>query len=177
MFKLNKKGQASSTFQLLIAAIVALAILGVLISVIGGLDIGTDKPDQVTNALLRTQVNYPGVINCTNAIKFKRNSSIGAEGLVENTGLDPEQIFISNAVDEIPNFRVISNSILTYNGSSDKKISVCIVCSKDGSTGLTNTINTYASDTEYNKLSNVSTNEFPNVSGETLCLIYAKKSA
>ena len=132
MFKLNKKGQASSTFQLLIAAIVALAILGVLISVIGGLDIGTDKPDQVTNNLLKNQLNYPGVINCTDAIKFKRSTSIGAEAMVKNTGLSQYQVLVSNEYDNVENFQVIGNSILTYTGASDKRIAVCIVCSEEG---------------------------------------------
>ena len=177
MFKLNKKGQASSTFQLLIAAIVALAILGVLISVIGGLDIGTDKPDQVTNSLLKTQLNYPGVINCTDTIKFKRSTSIGAEAIVKNTGLSAYQVIVSNEYDTIDNFRVIGGSILTYTGSSDKRIAVCIVCSEEGYSGLNSIKDTYSTDNQYERISNVDLSSKSDITDETLCLIYAKKSA
>ena len=49
-FSTNEKGQAFSTFELLIAAIVALAILGILLSIVGGVNIFGRNPQDTTLA-------------------------------------------------------------------------------------------------------------------------------
>ena len=170
MFKLNKKGQASSTFQLLIAAIVALAILGVLIAVIGKIDPGGSDVKTTTNQLLQQQVNNPGARQCTTPIKFKRNTTLAAQGVTNNTGLDETQLTFSTEVDTIPSFNIIGDGkILSYDGSADKTISLCIICSNDGSAGLESVLSDYSLD--------ISLPSYLSESGETACVIYTKKSA
>ena len=64
MFKLTKKGQASSHSRL-IAAIVARQYLG-LISVIGGINTVSDAKQQHTK--IKTQMQNPGSVDCTDVV-------------------------------------------------------------------------------------------------------------
>ncbi len=50
-FKMNEKGQAFSTFKLLIAAVVAVAILGILLSILGGISMPVGFTDQAQGLL------------------------------------------------------------------------------------------------------------------------------
>ncbi|MEK6821465.1 MAG: hypothetical protein AABY11_03650, partial [archaeon] len=57
---MNFNGQAFSTFQLLIAAVVALAILVLLLNIIGSLpNLGGQKPNKVASDLVGSQVSAP----------------------------------------------------------------------------------------------------------------------
>jgi len=130
MLKLNKKGQASSTFQLLIAAVVALAILGVLLNILGVLPGLNKDPSSSTKTLLGTQVNNPGAESCTEAVTFTRSkSTLSAEGITINSGLDIDQVFFANP-QKISTFTA-NTALLRYNSNSSKKVMMCIICSSD----------------------------------------------
>lgn len=186
MFKLTKKGQASSTFQLLIAAIVALAILGVLISVIGGINTVSGDAKTAATQKLKTQMQNPGSVDCTDAVTFKKANTLAAEGVTKDTGLDPEQVFFTNEIDNISNFNATGNAkaILKYTGTSSKRVVLCVLCSSNGKTGLDEAIkanelmgspNTSLSEAEWPSPTD-GRNGFP-ASGETGCVIYPKKTA
>jgi len=131
MLKLNKKGQASSTFQLLIAAIVALAILGVLISVIGGIGGISGDPSTTTRQKVKEQINSPGAVSCTTAVEFSKSKTpeLAASAVITDSGLDRRQVFFSTQPDEIAGFTVSDNKkTLKYDSSTKKKVAICVVC-------------------------------------------------
>lgn len=184
MFKLTKKGQASSTFQLLIAAVVALAILGVLITVISKVNPNVTNITTSTNQLLQQQVSNPGARGCTEKVTFKQNSTLSAEGITRNTGLDTKQIFFTNKVDEIDNFYVVGGSldrgsnesvdggrILEYRGSGSKDVTICVLCSGSGGDGLKSAMDDYGLN-----IGNAIP-EYISPSGESVCVIYPKRTS
>jgi hypothetical protein len=94
-FSTNEKGQAFSTFELLIAAIVALAILGILLSIVGGINIFGRNPQDTTVELVKTQMNNNlGGTAYTDTVKFKTNDSLSVYGIAQSADLDPNQIYI-----------------------------------------------------------------------------------
>jgi len=172
MLRLTKKGQASSTFQLLIAAIVALAILGVLISVIGGINTVSGDAKTAVTQKLKTQMNNPGAIDCTDQVTFKKGTSLAAEGVTKETGLSSNQVFFSNEVDNMQSsFEVIGldKSVLKYLGTSSKKVVLCVLCSDNGGTGLEESISTYSLE--------ISSPSPAIEDGQSACVIYPKKTA
>lgn len=95
----NSKGQAFSTFQLLIAAVVALALLGVLMPIIGGINPGTDRLVDALKERINTQQNQPGTLSLTDNIKVsgRKDAFISTATITEGTGMDSKQVkFITN---------------------------------------------------------------------------------
>jgi len=95
----NSKGQAFSTFQLLIAAVVALALLGVLMPIITTINPGTDRVVGSTKDLINTLQNQPGTLSLTDEIKVsgKNDAFVSAAAIVEGTGMSEGQInFFAN---------------------------------------------------------------------------------
>lgn len=95
----NSKGQAFSTFQLLIAAVVALALLGVLMPIIGGINPGTDRLADSLEERINTQQNQPGTLSLTDDIKVSGRGDpfISTATITEGTGMDSKQVkFITN---------------------------------------------------------------------------------
>ena len=172
MFKLNKKGQASSTFQLLIAAIVALAILAVLLSVLDIIPIlNVKEPSKATKTLLNDQINYPGSQACTDAVSFTKNRNvIATEAITKDTGLDKSQVYFDNP-ETIDNFNTEVPQLLKYTASSTKKVTVCVICS-DGKSNLENAINLNKKTTDnFSQIPTTMTDD------QTICVIYPRKTA
>lgn len=174
MLKLTKKGQASSTFQLLIAAVVALAILGVLLNILGVLPGLNKDPTKTTKTLLTDQINNPGAESCTDPVTFTRSkSTLSAEGITVNTGIDMKQVFFANP-ENIPNFNPNDTAtLIRYSATSTKKVMMCIVCSSDNSTlpeAITANAKTDPQDGEISLPDELS-------SGETVCVIYPRKTS
>ena len=171
MLRLTKKGQASSTFQLLIAAVVALAILGVLLNILNVLPGLNKDPTKTTKTLLTDQMNNPGAESCTDPVTFTRSkSTLSAEGITLNTGLELKQVYFDNP-EGILNFDP-KPSLLRYGTTASKKVMMCIICSSDAST-LSSAIEDNKRPTGDNFAS------VPNdlSSGETVCVIYPRKTS
>jgi hypothetical protein len=173
MFKLNKKGQASSTFQLLIAAIVALAILGVLISVIGGIGGISGDPATATKQLVRSQINNPGAVVCTDPVEFSKTKTpeLSASGITKDSGLDRGQVYFTTPTDAISGFPVPEDpKILTYNSNSKKKVVMCVLCDEhtDSDSPVESRISTLGLESVEIDSSNV---------GQTVCIVFPKKTA
>ncbi|MFA5746251.1 MAG: hypothetical protein WCX82_00035 [archaeon] len=172
MLKLNNKGQASSTFQLLIAAVVALAILGVLLSILNVIPGPNADPSNATKTLLKTQVDSPGAEQCTTKVTFTRSvSRVATESITAETGLDPEQVYFDNPEGMTPPFELSENQqLLKYTSTTSKKVIMCIICS--------NSIEHLNSAISENAKS---TDDFGNVpeveDGQTLCVVYPRKTA
>ncbi len=90
---LNQKGQAFSVFELMIAAIVAVAILFLLLQIIGGINTSTNSSpkDAITNALLSAKTSGGSVD--TVAFTIDPQGEISSEDFQEKTGLDPLAVF------------------------------------------------------------------------------------
>ncbi|HOW29649.1 MAG TPA: hypothetical protein PK685_03190 [archaeon] len=125
----------------------------------------SQNPTVYTAQLLRQQINYPGVENCTDKVTFKRNSSLIAESIIKNTGLDNTQVYLNN-LDNLIGFESTNSQILKYTGSSNKNVEVCIICSDNGKTGLQQAMEEYGITTVIDS----------NIERETLCLVYPKKA-
>lgn len=130
MFKLSKKGQSSSVFNLLIAALVSLAILGLLLSVLGGLDIfstGSNPTDTAVKLLNNAgQTNYSPYSDTVTL--SKKYNTIPAKALSEKLTIG-ESIYIFNCTeDDLGNLGNGKTDLLQYKGSADKKYTATAIC-------------------------------------------------
>jgi hypothetical protein len=72
------KGQAFDTFKLLIAAVIAVAILGILLSIIGGISLPYAEPQVLISQQLKTAVQYPHAVQPSSSVaNFKTSQSFG----------------------------------------------------------------------------------------------------
>ncbi len=127
-FSTNEKGQAFSTFELLIAAIVALAILGILLSIVGGINIFGRNPQDTVVELVKTQVNNLGSPGYTDTVKFKSGNSLSAYGIAQSADLDPDLIFIV-IPDGMSDFEATQeNKIITYKRSTSGSFQIGVLC-------------------------------------------------
>lgn len=134
ILKISEKGQAFSTFQLLIAAVVALALLGVLMPIImQALGFIQSDPVSAAKTTLRSAYDSPGTIQTTEAVTFsERNKEVSAEGIAEGTGIGYDQIFFfTNGFDV---FNIIGypnkdfGNVLTYDRSERVTYYLNIMC-------------------------------------------------
>ena len=135
---MNQKGQAYSTFKLLIAAIIAMAILAILIPIImqamGWL---TASPLNETKSLLTDLVGSPGALKHTPEVAFKPGDVLAASALVERLSISKDQVCISTGQfeeDSDNGFECIGceeandNQRLVYNGASNQSARLAVVC-------------------------------------------------
>ncbi|MDP2666594.1 MAG: hypothetical protein Q8P05_03780 [Candidatus Diapherotrites archaeon] len=128
---MNFRGQAFSTFQLLIAAVVALAILVLLLNIIGSLPfLSTQKPSTESVNLIKSQVNEPGALRTSNRLIFVRDDSLNTRAIASSSGILTEaQLCISKGdhedTSEFEFTSITEGDVLRYNGSQlGVKISV-----------------------------------------------------
>jgi hypothetical protein len=90
----NNKGQAFSTFQLLIAAVVALALLGVLMPIIGGINPAGGSITDSVKEKIKSNQDLPGTVTLTEPIKVssKTQSTVSTDAITEGSGMDPESV-------------------------------------------------------------------------------------
>lgn len=136
--KLNQKGQAFSTFQLLIAAVVALAILVLLLNIIGSLPTpGTTKPQAEAVNLIKSQINSPSELRTSsNAVNFTKEDSLNSKSIANSSGVvTSSQICVSmgdffnetdtDFIDTNPNK---TGDIVQYRGSGQLRVKLSVIC-------------------------------------------------
>lgn len=131
---MDSRAQASSVFQLLISAVVALAILMVLFSVLGIIrfDIGSE-PSKAASDQLKEAWNSPATLKTTQNVTFSpQQNIISPRGLADTSrvGISPEQICLSLGDfedKEGSNFAIAGKSI-NYTGSGTKVARISIFC-------------------------------------------------
>lgn len=136
---MNTRGQAFSTFQLLIAAVVALAILVLLLNIIGSLpNLGGQKPNKVASDLVASQVNSPAELRTSTQVPFGKDDSLNAKSIAAASGVVTEgQICLSlgdheNSSDET-GFQISSSgNVITYNGASSLRVKISVLCDTAG---------------------------------------------
>lgn len=140
IFLINSRGQAFSVFELLIAAIVAIAILFVLLPIISGIILPTGEPIQEIGNVI-AQNNY--TITHTKVFSFGPNQPIVAT-VFENK-IDPCSIFFNTS--DFPEERLSTegyksagdsqgkcNTIVRNMTNSQVRATATIVCAQDGGT-------------------------------------------
>ncbi|MDP2666593.1 MAG: hypothetical protein Q8P05_03775 [Candidatus Diapherotrites archaeon] len=129
---MNSRGQTFSTFQLLISAIVALAILVLLLNI---LDIIPKQDQQVSveaTNLIKSQNSRPSELRTSsNKVVVKTGDSLNAKSLANQSGsLTEEQLCISKGdfanVDDFA-FTDADGTILRFNGSQ-LSIKISVIC-------------------------------------------------
>ncbi len=92
----NQKGQGSSVFQLLVSAVVALAILGVLLGIIGGLPIfGSEDPITASRNALKSAYNQKGSPAFSSNVKLSKDKVFTQAGVTpEDLGVDRRKVCI-----------------------------------------------------------------------------------
>ncbi len=126
---MNRKGQAYSTFKLLIAAIVAVAILYILMSIIGIIPtIGGDIQTS-TKQMIQKQSTMPGALDTTSSpVSFGAGSNLAPSSLVGNSGLSTTQICLSLG-DHFENENLSAQGFtIMNNGRTSVQVKVSVVC-------------------------------------------------
>jgi len=146
---MNNRGQAFSVFQLLIAAIVAVAILGVLFGVMGGIDVGVsgNPKTEIGNAL--SAVKNGGQTQ-TQTFQMKKNDLITSQDF-EEKGFDTASVLFAledfENDDEATGFSVGTEgdkedggfSFVRYMGNTPRNVTASVLCQATG-TRLGNTL-------------------------------------
>jgi hypothetical protein len=131
--KSGQKGQAFSTFQLLIAAVVALAILVLLLNIIGSLpNLGGQKPNKVASDLVASQVNAPSELRTSNPVIFVKGDSLNAEAIASASGVVTEGQLCLSEGDHYGSGDFApagdNDKILRYTGSTNLRVRISVLC-------------------------------------------------
>ena len=140
---LNNKGQAFSTFQSLIAAIVAIAILAILFQILGIIPgIGQQEPSSNAADLVKSLVNKPATPKTSSQVTFKANDSINTKAIAEDSQAG---VTSSNITLMLGDFKPAEFSLeakeaanlqsITYKGSSSKNVRLWAICDRKGDIG------------------------------------------
>ncbi|MBN2127594.1 MAG: hypothetical protein JW703_04360 [Candidatus Diapherotrites archaeon] len=128
----NEKGQAFSVFKILIAGIVALAILGILLPLLGGIVTPQSDPKDIAQTLVKNNYSSRYTLSKSSQdVIFKKGSELSSKGIVEKVpALLPEQICVSAgeyADREI--FTVSSGgTLMIYDSPSSQSFKIAVFC-------------------------------------------------
>jgi hypothetical protein len=130
---MNNRGQAFSTFQLLIAAVVALAILVLLLNIIGSLpNLGGQKPNKIASDLVASQVNAPSELRTSNPVAFTKEDSLNAKAIASASGVVTEgQLCLSTGnfvAGEDFDYSGADNGVIKYNGTANLRVRISVLC-------------------------------------------------
>ncbi len=174
----NSKGQAFSTFQLLIAAVVALALLGVLMPIIGGINpAGGNITDSVKEKIKSNQ-DLPGTITLTESIKVssKTQGTVATDAITDGSGMDPESVKFIVPSKYSSDFGVSSDGqILQIKKSERINYKFGVLCHRDAER-LDNFI-TSSSSLSNNILSELDITEsgFESTNSSRVCIVFPVK--
>jgi len=122
---MNTRGQAYSSFKLLIAAIVAVAILAILIPILMSIVVPGNDIQTVTAQMINNQSPQPGAISSSQTVNFASNSNLASSAIVGNSGLTSDQICLhkgDHASRET--IEVRGSSLMNVGPDLDMKVSV-----------------------------------------------------
>ena len=129
-----KKGQAFDVFQLMIAAVIAVAILGILLSIIGQIFIPSQRPIQMAQEKLTDAYQYEGAI-FTSATKatFQKGESIPTNIFSKNVGAVPITLKCASYIgSQDPKLAECANNQISVQSTFEALISAC--CTDTGGT-------------------------------------------
>ncbi|HIH16748.1 MAG TPA: hypothetical protein HA252_05055 [Candidatus Diapherotrites archaeon] len=128
---LGQSGQAFDVFKLLIAAVVALAILGILFGILRNVMVGVQtEPQAKAIEFVKSSINSIGELKVTDTVTFSAGKSLNARTIaIETRQLAEDQVCVSGgdfADDE--SFKVVGQGIVVYSGKSDRTTKLAVVC-------------------------------------------------
>jgi hypothetical protein len=127
----NQSGQGFSVFKLLISAVIAVAILYILMSILGVIEIGNnEKPQEQASKLITTLAQDNAFQDSVKKVVFGPNSAVTNRGTASATNtLDDNQVCVlaGDFVDD-PNFRYIEGVSVIYTGTSERAVSLAGIC-------------------------------------------------
>ena len=134
---MDSRGQAYSTFQLLIAAVVAMAILAILIPIIMQvMGLITANPTDETRSLLGSLIDAPGSMRTTKVVSFTPGADLSGGNLAEKVSLGKSQICMSTGEFD-RGFECLgcdttdaSQQRLIYTGTTNMTAKIAVVCNK-----------------------------------------------
>ena len=139
---INQRGQAFSVFQLLIAAIVAIAILGVLFSVMQSVNpsFSGNATTEIKNAL--STVKTGGQVD-TQTFKLSKGDNISATAFEEVVPIDSIIFYIKTTgglkVDSTNGFEIKTETAgdeefdeLSFSGANSVTVKATVVCASTG---------------------------------------------
>ena len=127
MFKFDNKGQSSSVFNLLIAALVSLAILGLLLSVLGGIGFNSGKkPIDTTINLVKDAMNTPFSLRSETVTFTKTENSIPAKSVSQKTDVSDALTFLT--CNDPANVTADAKNGITFKGTSNQQNKVFVMC-------------------------------------------------
>jgi len=167
---MNSKAQASSTFQLLISAIVAIAILTILMQVLGiipGLFPTGDPAEKAKNLIVKAY-NNPAT-QVSEKVTFAKKTTLLASGIAEGSGIGIEasQICFLSGDFEGSNTFTVEPQKIVYKGTTSKDVKLVAVC--DDKTHIETTVNT---DLELGSTADCT--DFPE--NERVCVLVLKRT-
>ena len=143
---MNKTGQAYSAFRLLIAAIVAVAILAILITIIVDIPIPGNDIQTVTTQMVQNQLPQPGTIKTSNQVNFASGSNLASSTLVGTSGLSEDQICLHKG-DHVNSAAIEVRGSSLMNAGQDLQVKVAVSCNRANE--LMNTLQDYGEDIEF----------------------------
>lgn len=132
----NSRGQAFDVFKLLIAAVIAVTLLGILIPIMQNLGIIViSDPVKEAATLVKNNFSYPAQYTEKKGVTFSRNMSLNSKAIASQSeaGLEPEQIcldrgdFANDATTFSPPNTVANITTVTYLGSQ-LKATIGVLC-------------------------------------------------
>jgi hypothetical protein len=151
MFFLGQKGQAFSTFKLLIAAIVAVVILVILLSILNLIDFNPrTKPIEGASELLKQadQTKY-ALITSDQTVTFTRTTQVNTKAILDQSGLGLTEDLLCLSLGDysdnsqsdgegLSNF-VGTEKTLSYNANGKIDVKLSALCSEgSGLEGILN---------------------------------------
>ncbi len=177
---MNNKGQAYSTFQLLIAAVIAMAILVILIPIIMQvMGIITSDPTDEAKRMLSNAVDNPSALQYTPEVAFQPGDVLSAQAITERTGIAKDQVCMgaSDFGDESDeaDFEVLKDEAshrILYHGSGTKTVKIAIVCNVSLNPDLKDDIRAYGLEAD------IALSDCPDTcdDGGTCCAVILKRT-
>lgn len=146
LFRLNQKGQAFDVFKLLIAAVVALAILGILFGILRNVIVGVQtEPQQKAIEFVKSSINSVGELKVTDPVTFSAGKSLNARAIAfETRALSENQVCVSTgdvSNDEEAFKEEADGQIIVYHGKADRAMKLAVLC--DYGNKLEDTLKSY----------------------------------
>lgn len=128
MYIINQKGQTFSTFKLLIAAIVAIALLTILFNIMGMVpSLGQQDPQTKAIDLVKKATN-PEYTPQKSKVQFTKGNTIGAKALAQQ-GVGYEICVSTGELSGTTGFEEsIQGKLISYTGSAAKYVSLVAIC-------------------------------------------------
>ncbi|MBI5226295.1 hypothetical protein HY994_03585 [Candidatus Micrarchaeota archaeon] len=120
------RGQAFDTMMLVISVIIAIAILGVLMNILGGIKIGVNDPSSVMKTDLKSIVSSGYGISTPKKVSFDSGVAILPGSVIGDSPLQPGDIkFTTHSGDFDTSVMEINDDSIKVNKNSQGYVVVC----------------------------------------------------